>query len=137
MHYNLQCAQLKLLLSVQNVVWWILYQVGFVVLVRLVLSVTFGNIDHSFHLSCLYDFYGIHDQAIVCISSLSYDRLQRVNIKGSSGVSQGSELGPILYYLYTKPVSDIVRCLFCCIFHMLMTRNLHCFVSKLIRRIVC
>lgn len=61
--------------------------------------------------------YGIHGQALAWISSYLSDRLQRVNIKGtlsdtqelSFGLLQGSVLWPILYCLYTKPVSDIIR----------------------------
>ena len=57
--------------------------------------------------------YGIHDHALAWIRSYS----QRVNIKGTLsdkqeqnfGVPQGYVLGPILYCLYTKPVSDIIQ----------------------------
>ena len=85
-----------------------------VVLVLLDLSAAFDTIDHTFLLSRLRDMY---DQALAWIRSYLTDRIQRVNIKGTLsdkqelnfGVPQGSVLGPILYCLYTKPVSDIIH----------------------------
>ena len=81
------------------------------------LSAAFDTIDHAFLLSRLRDMYGINDQALAWVRSYLSDRLPRINIKGTLsdkqelnfGGPQGSVLGPILYCLYTKPVSDIIH----------------------------
>ena len=77
------------------------------------LSAAFDTIDNIFNVSRLRDMYGIHAQALSWIRSYLSDRLQRVNIKGALsdrqelqyGVSNGSVREPMLWCLYTKPVS--------------------------------
>ena len=94
------------LLKVQNDILSSLNEEGYVVVLIL--------LDHAFLLSRLRDMYGIYEQALDYLS----DRLQRINIEGTLsdkeelnfGVPQGSVLGSILYCVYTKPVSDIIRC---------------------------
>ena len=86
-------------------------------MIMLDLSAAFDTIDHEFLLSRLRDMYGIQDQTLAWIRTYLYDRLQKVTIKGtlsdiqelSFDVPHGSVLWPIMYCLYTKPVSAIIQ----------------------------
>ena len=88
-----------------------------IVLLMLDLSAAFDTIDHQILLSRLHDMYGIRGDAHKWFNSYLSDITQRVNISGvlsdskklTFGVPQGSVLGPTLYCMYTKPVSDITR----------------------------
>ena len=80
------------------------------------LSAAFDTIDHSILLSRLHSTFGISDTALKWFQSYLSDRTQQVSINDSLstpaplrfGVPQGSVLGPLLFILYTHPLSEIV-----------------------------
>ena len=84
-------------------------------LVLLDLSAAFDTIDHSILLSRLQFTYGLDGNALSIISSYLSNRFQRVIIDNNpsdplpltTGVPQGSVLGPLLFTLYTSPISEI------------------------------
>ena len=86
------------------------------VLTLLDLSVAFDTIDHTILLQRLEHVFGIHDIALHWFSSYLTNRIQTVTVnKGSSSlvtiscrVPQGSVLGPVLFVLYTAPLSDVM-----------------------------
>lgn len=81
------------------------------------LSAAFDTIDHSILLSRLHKTFGISGSALSWFKSYLSDRFQTVSVNGITsspsrlqyGVPQGSVLGPILFVLYTYPVSNIVK----------------------------
>ena len=81
------------------------------------LSAAFDTIDHDILLSQLCNVYGITGNALDWFRSYLTGRIQRVVIEDSVsvdqeldfGVPQGSVLGPIIYCMFTKPVSDIIQ----------------------------
>ena len=86
-------------------------------LVLLDLSAAFDTIDHDTLLSCLSSRFGFAGSALKWFRSYLQDRFQSVKI-GSSlsnlfklkfGVPQGSVLGPLLFSLYTTPLSQVIR----------------------------
>ena len=87
------------------------------VLTLLDLSAAFDTIDHGILLSRLEKVFGIRDSALRFFQSYLEDREQVVSVRGNEsnpspllyGVPQGSVLGPILFLLYTQPLSDIVQ----------------------------
>ena len=80
------------------------------------LSAAFDTIDHATLTDRLSDWYGISGQAQIWFSSYLQNRLQSVKIKDTFsdkvtlpyGVPQGSELGQVLFTLYTTPLSAII-----------------------------
>ena len=80
------------------------------------LSAAFDTIDHATLTDRLSDWYGISGQAQIWFSSYLQNRLQSVKIKEtfsdkvtlSYRVPQGSVLGPVLFTLYTTPLSAII-----------------------------
>ena len=80
------------------------------------LSTAFDSIDHSILLSRLHHTFGISGTALSWFQSYLSDRTQVVSANGASSapaalnfsVPQGSVLGPILFVLYTHPISEIV-----------------------------
>ena len=82
------------------------------------LSAAFDTIDHCILLDRLQHMYGISGTALSWFSSYLTNRTQSVIINDhisqvsslSYGVPQGSVLGPILFILYTKPLSDLIQC---------------------------
>ena len=80
------------------------------------LSAAFDTIDHVTLTDRLSDWYGISGQAQIWFSSYLQNRHQSVKIEDtfsdkvtlSYGVPQGSVLGPVLFTLYTIPISAIL-----------------------------
>ena len=80
------------------------------------LSATFDTIDHQILLSRLNSVLGIQSTALQWFQSYFSDRYQSTSVNNSSSspsqlmysVPQGSVLGPILFVLYTMPLSDII-----------------------------
>ena len=85
------------------------------ILTLLGLRAAFDTIDHSILLVRLESTFGIRDLALSFFCSYLQDRTQIVTvneIKSSPslltcGVPHGSVLGPILFILYTQPLSDV------------------------------
>ena len=86
------------------------------VLALLDLSAAFDTIDHRILINRLQQVFGIHDVALSWFVSYLSDRSQSVlvheQLSDSSilryGVPQGSVLGPVLFLLYMKPLSDVI-----------------------------
>ena len=86
------------------------------VLLLLDLSAAFDTIDHQILLSRLNSVFGIQTTALQWFHSYLSDRYQSTSVSNSSsspsqlmyGVPQGSIQGPILFGLYTTPLSDII-----------------------------
>ena len=81
------------------------------------LSAAFDTIDHDILLSRLCNVNGITGDALDLFRSYLSGRIQRVVIEDAVsieqelgfGVPQGSVVGPIIYCMYTKPVSDTIQ----------------------------
>ena len=87
------------------------------VLTLLDLRAAFDTIDHDLLLNRLRAVFGIRDTALAFFWSYLSRRKQTVSVLGREsepssllyGVPQGSVLGPILFFLYTQPLSDITE----------------------------
>lgn len=81
------------------------------------LSAAFDTIDHSTLLSRLESWFGISGTALGWLTSYLTDRHQQIKLNGSLspsvsvpfGVPQGSVLGPLLFVLYTTPLSSVIN----------------------------
>ena len=105
------------LLSIKNEVQLSLARGEPTALVLLDLSAAFDTIDHSILLSYLKSWFGLGGTVLKWFASYLGDRCQVIKI-GSTlselskliyGVPQGSVLGPLLFSLYTTPLSKIIR----------------------------
>ena len=105
------------LIKVQNDILSALDAGSSAILLMLDLSAAFDTIDHDILLSRLCNVYGITGNALDWFKSYLTGRIQRVVIEDSVsvdqeldfGVPRGSVLGPRIYCMYTKPVSDIIQ----------------------------
>ena len=103
------------LIRVHNVIAIVLDQKRSVILLLLDLSAAFDTVDHCILLSRLSRRFGVGGTALAWFQSYLGDRTQFVNTNGSTferrvlqfGVPQGSALEPLLFSLYTSPLSDI------------------------------
>ena len=104
------------LLSIKNYIYLSLSRGEATALVLLDLSAAFDTIDHSNLLSCLLDWFGVGGSALKWFSSYLTERFQSVKI-GSTlsdlqkllfGVPLGSVLSPLLFSLYTSPLSTLI-----------------------------
>ena len=104
------------LLSIKNYIHLSLSRGEATALVLLDLSAAFDTIDNSTLLSCLQDWFGVGGSTLKWFSSYLMERFQSVKI-GSTlsdlqkllfGVPQGSVLGPLLFSLYTSPLSTLI-----------------------------
>ena len=88
-----------------------------IALVLLDLAAAFDTIDHDTLLICLKTWFGVCSTALKWFSSYLNHRFQAIKI-GSTlsklhelllGVPQGSVLGPLLFSLYTTPLSKVIE----------------------------
>ena len=87
------------------------------VLLLLDLSSAFDTVDHQILLDRLQNRYGINANALAWFRAYLKDRSRYVSVMGSNsasvmlttGVPQGSVLGPILFSLYVGPLYDITQ----------------------------
>ena len=81
------------------------------------LSAAFDTIDHNILITRLSTWYGISGTALSWFTSYLTDRQQAIKIGNcfsdmlptSCGVPQGSVLGPLLFTLYTTPLSSVIQ----------------------------
>ena len=80
------------------------------------LSVAFDTIDHSLLYDSLHDWFGLDGTVLLWIKSYLSKSKQKIEIGDSfseavilpSGVPQDSVLGPLLFTLYTSPLSKVI-----------------------------
>ena len=112
-HHSTESA----LLNIHNDILLNMAKGSVTALTLLDLSAAFDTIDHTILLDRLNGYYGISELALGWFKSYLSGRTQSVKV-GSTlsnpvalqyGVPQGSVLGPILFSLYTNPISSIIQ----------------------------
>jgi hypothetical protein len=86
-------------------------------LLLLDLSAAFDTVDHQILIDRLRDHFGIRSAALSWFQSYLSNRKQFVSVGDHKsmptelcfGVPQGSVLGPVLFVLYTTPLSDLIK----------------------------
>ena len=115
--YKLGHSTETALLSIKNDVHLALARGEATAVVLLDQSAAFDTIDHGTLLDCWSSWFGVGGVVLEWIKSYLSDRSQCVKIgsilsdtkKLLFGVPQGSVLGPILFSLYTTPLSKVIR----------------------------
>ena len=113
--YKSGCSTETALLSIKKDIHLSLSRGEATALVLLDLSAAFDTIDHSILLSCLLDCFGVGGSTLKWFSSYLTERFQSVKIGSTLSdlqkllfSVQGSVLVPLLFSLYTSPLSTLI-----------------------------
>ena len=94
----------------------VLFSYFWVALTLLDLSAAFDTVDHNILFNCLKNWFGVDGTVLRWIKSYLSNHRQKVKIGNSFSdafslpyrAPQGSVLGPLLFTLYTTPLSNII-----------------------------